>query len=108
MTVVCPTGKVRYRDRLKAERKMAHLIVHGSPKQVPSGAYRCDRCEGWHLTSNGFRAKPPKPALVAEAPVDVAVHCPPVADRRVRHYQRSRAAVTTAPRTTRKHGRNRR
>jgi hypothetical protein len=52
-------GKLRYRTRSSAEHALAHLIVHGNPSQVPVRAYRCNSCDGWHLTSDRFRAKAP-------------------------------------------------
>lgn len=47
--------------RRSAENMLAHLIVHGNAMQVPSRAYHCTACDGWHLTSDGFRAKAPSP-----------------------------------------------
>ncbi|MFC9975895.1 hypothetical protein ACFVH6_33900 [Spirillospora sp. NPDC127200] len=49
----CPSGKVRFRDRIAATLALA-TIQHddrpGRPK-IEARVYRCPSCAGWHLTS---------------------------------------------------------
>lgn len=48
----CPSGKVRYRDRIAAELA---LVSTGKNDQRRAKnehrSYRCPDCKGWHLTS---------------------------------------------------------
>lgn len=46
----CPTGKLRYRDRIAAQLTLAG-IDNLDPRRREQRAYRCPACRGWHLTS---------------------------------------------------------
>lgn len=46
----CPTGKLRYRDRVAALLALGR-IDDIDPRRGEKRAYRCPRCRGWHLTS---------------------------------------------------------
>lgn len=56
---VCPTGKVRFRDRIGAL-----MALNGRGRgdhrrdKTEARAYRCPDCHGWHLTS--WKGKPPQ------------------------------------------------
>ncbi|KMM44867.1 hypothetical protein CWIS_13650 [Cellulomonas sp. A375-1] len=54
---VCPSGKVRYRDRLDALLALSKIGRKDSPRRPGSEqrAYPCPRCKGWHLTSTDRR-----------------------------------------------------
>lgn len=54
----CPTGKIRYRDRVAALMALAstHRKDGSSRPKLERRAYRCPDCHGWHLTSKGRRA----------------------------------------------------
>lgn len=52
----CPSGKIRYCDRVAALIALSELAVkRGRQKQRARlderRAYRCQKCLGWHLTS---------------------------------------------------------
>lgn len=49
----CPTGKIRYRDRVGALIALAQTDFRGlkSSKREERRPYLCPRCAGWHLTS---------------------------------------------------------
>ncbi|MCP2339565.1 hypothetical protein [Actinomadura rupiterrae] len=49
----CPTGKVRFRDRIAATLALATIQRQGRPDRDKTEirAYRCPTCSGWHLTS---------------------------------------------------------
>lgn len=49
------SGKVRYRDRMEADRALHRLSVTSDRKKVPSRKYECPECSGWHLTSRPDR-----------------------------------------------------
>lgn len=53
----CPSGKVRYRDRLGALLALSKIGRKDSPRRPKSEgrAYQCPRCKGWHLTSTDRR-----------------------------------------------------
>lgn len=54
----CPTGKIRYRDRIGASVALidAQSKAHSQARvKHETRAYRCDRCRGWHLTSQPRR-----------------------------------------------------
>jgi len=51
----CPTGKIRYRDRLAAQIALADTSRRHQPRREEARAYPCPQCRGWHLTS-----KPPR------------------------------------------------
>ena len=53
----CPSGKVRYRDRLDALLALSRIDRKDSPRRSKSEqrAYPCPRCKGWHLTSTDRR-----------------------------------------------------
>jgi hypothetical protein len=49
----CPSGKIRYRDRLGAMIALSQIDYRsqkakGRKERRP---YRCPQCAGWHLTS---------------------------------------------------------
>ncbi|MEV4257264.1 hypothetical protein AB0J52_29255 [Spirillospora sp. NPDC049652] len=49
----CPTGKVRFRDRIAATLALATIQHQGRQDRdkAETRAYRCPTCAGWHLTS---------------------------------------------------------
>ncbi len=50
--MTCPSGKVRYHDRIKAQLVLAS--IRKKHERRPKGerrAYECPKCHGWHLTS---------------------------------------------------------
>ncbi|MFC5181372.1 hypothetical protein [Actinomadura harenae] len=49
----CPTGKVRFRDRIAATLALATIQRQGRQDRdkAEARAYRCPACSGWHLTS---------------------------------------------------------
>ena len=47
----CLTGKVRYRDRIAATYALAVIQRREKERRREKRAYRCDTCNGWHLTS---------------------------------------------------------
>lgn len=64
----CPSGKLRYRDRVDAlialsrASEKASRYRHQHEKRRESRAYLCDRCKGWHLTSQPARKEPHEPS----------------------------------------------
>ncbi len=54
MNRACPTGKIRYRDRIAALLAIASTRRTDGPKRAKGEkrAYRCPQCHGWHLTSS--------------------------------------------------------
>ena len=48
----CPSGKYRYRDALAARTALA--LIHPGEKRREARAYRCSKCNGYHLTSWGL------------------------------------------------------
>lgn len=53
---LCPvTGKVRYGDRLRAERAVASALLTGHAWRRETRVYVCPHCGMWHVTS---RARP--------------------------------------------------
>lgn len=49
-------GKRRFRDHAEAIRSLRTIRTKGAPRnRMPSRAYYCDHCKGWHLTSQGGR-----------------------------------------------------
>lgn len=50
----CPTRKVRYRDHESAVRALRGVAGSARAK-IPVRAYRCNLCQGWHLTSQTQR-----------------------------------------------------
>lgn len=52
-SVVCV--KVRFRDEVAASGELGRIGRYARNEHVPVRAYRCDRCEGWHLTSQAER-----------------------------------------------------
>lgn len=44
-------GKRRYRDREEALRCLRILEVRSTRGTIPFRAYPCQRCQGWHLSS---------------------------------------------------------
>jgi hypothetical protein len=46
----CPTGKLRYRDRIAAQLALTR-IDNANPDRGEKRTYRCHLCRGWHLTS---------------------------------------------------------
>lgn len=54
----CPTGKVRYPSPFAAMIelwKVQSLRAQGTWKRQEDRFYRCDQCEGYHLTSQPQR-----------------------------------------------------
>lgn len=43
----CPSGKIRYPNKLGAKIAVASLERHGKGRRI----YKCPDCFGWHLTS---------------------------------------------------------
>lgn len=43
--------KVRSRSHAEAVARLHHLITYSQRERVPQRVYECDRCKGWHLTS---------------------------------------------------------
>ncbi|MEV7364285.1 hypothetical protein [Streptomyces sp. NPDC091299] len=52
----CPTGKLRYRDRIAAQLALTR-IDNLDPRRREQRTYRCPTCRGWHLTSQGPKGK---------------------------------------------------
>ena len=48
-------GKVRYRDQQDALRTIRGLKSDSRRAKVPSRAYECWTCGGWHITSRPDR-----------------------------------------------------
>lgn len=44
-------GKRRYRDHAEAVAALRLVRASGGRPVVPARCYSCDRCGGWHLTS---------------------------------------------------------
>ncbi|MEU9333111.1 hypothetical protein AB0D49_08095 [Streptomyces sp. NPDC048290] len=44
----CPTGKIRYPDRIAAKLALASTMRAGRDEKR---VYRCDKCYGFHLAS---------------------------------------------------------
>ncbi|GAA1593756.1 hypothetical protein GCM10009678_89940 [Actinomadura kijaniata] len=53
----CPTGKVRFRDRIAATLALATIQRNDRPgrDKLEARVYRCPSCGGWHLTSGKSR-----------------------------------------------------
>lgn len=53
----CPSGKVRYKDRLGANLALMRIRAKDNTKRDRSEdhAYECSQCLGWHLTSQRVR-----------------------------------------------------
>lgn len=47
----CVTGKQRYRDWYSANDQLGRALKSTSVRRGEVRAYRCQRCAGWHLTS---------------------------------------------------------
>lgn len=51
--------KRKFRDRIAALVALAEVRRHGSDRHTERSAYRCPKCNAWHLTSKaptgGFR-----------------------------------------------------
>lgn len=50
----CPSGKVRYPDQYSANGALLHAWRarhRGDTRRRERSAYRCDECDGFHLTS---------------------------------------------------------
>lgn len=43
--------KIRYRDEIAANLALAKLQRQGKTGHDETRAYRCEKCGGWHLTS---------------------------------------------------------
>lgn len=55
----CPTGKVRFRDRIGALMAIAGRGRNDQGREkTEARAYRCEQCRGWHLTSWKDKPKP--------------------------------------------------
>jgi hypothetical protein len=53
----CKTGKQRFPDRVAALVSMADIRQRSHRDVVPTRAYRCPFCKGWHLTSRPARPR---------------------------------------------------
>lgn len=51
----CPTGKVRFRNKLDAKIAMASTQRAKGSNREENRTYRCEMCHGWHLTSQKRR-----------------------------------------------------
>lgn len=50
------TGKLRYRREASANRVLGTIWSHAKPgRRLETRAYRCEHCNGWHLTSKPNR-----------------------------------------------------
>lgn len=54
----CPTGKRKYYDRLGALLALAESSASASAQRNEVRAYRCPRCNCWHLTSKALYERP--------------------------------------------------
>ncbi|MBO2451294.1 hypothetical protein J4573_29665 [Actinomadura barringtoniae] len=54
----CPSGKVRFRDRIAANLALATIQRRDRPgrEKLEVRVYRCSDCRGFHLTSQRSRA----------------------------------------------------
>ena len=61
--MACPTGKLRYRDRLEAQLALLRVSTDDDPRRKEKRSYQCPHCHGWHLTSQArpTRRKAKKP-----------------------------------------------
>lgn len=51
-TTTCPiTGKTRFKDQARAQRRLEQIADHPSSGPKPVRAYPCRGCSGWHLSS---------------------------------------------------------
>ena len=48
-------GKTRFRDEISAKIAMSKIAVKSTELKIPTRAYRCPLCSGWHLTSQELR-----------------------------------------------------
>lgn len=48
-------GKRRFRDRQEALRSVRHAAFVSTREKVPTRAYECPNCNGWHVTSKANR-----------------------------------------------------
>lgn len=48
-------GKRRFHDQAEAVRALHTLTSRSTRTTIPSRAYECPRCKGWHLTSQAAR-----------------------------------------------------
>lgn len=55
--MACPSGKIRYRDRVGALLALAAAQRKDGPgrPKIEKRAYPCPDCRGWHLTSKAGR-----------------------------------------------------
>jgi hypothetical protein len=55
---MCPSGKVRFRDRIAADLALATIQRRDRPgrDKLEVRVYRCADCRGFHLTSRKSRA----------------------------------------------------
>ena len=49
--------KVRYVDHIAAKMAISTLSRVSEREKVPSRAYQCKHCKGWHLTSQARKNK---------------------------------------------------
>ncbi len=50
-------GKTRFRDEIAAKIAMSKIEVKSTELKIPTRAYRCPLCSGWHLTSQELRER---------------------------------------------------
>lgn len=53
-------GKTRFRDEIAAKIAMSKIQVKSTEIKVPTRAYRCHLCSGWHLTSQELKERTPR------------------------------------------------
>lgn len=53
----CATRKRRFRDRIAAQLALAESKTRRSSHREETRAYCCERCRGWHLTSQPYEPK---------------------------------------------------
>lgn len=53
----CPTGKQRYRDRIAALLALSKISGETNRVRIERRAYRCEKCRGWHLTSQPYHPR---------------------------------------------------
>lgn len=57
MPYVCPTGKIRFATLEAAELRLLEIEREPSTARIPSRAYACNDCGGFHLTSQSSDAR---------------------------------------------------
>ena len=64
---MCKTRKIKYMTEREAVRSAVYLSLKAQEVNHPQYyPYKCDKCDGWHLTSNSGLSKKQKVNLKAE------------------------------------------